>query len=280
MNDPRWLDADLKALGFTPDQARKILTETMRMAVFSSTERVLGGLHEADLTDAQRKTVLASLFHPGNDPKNLAGALAALKSPELRQLAEAMMIPSNAPEGGNSSDAEVTPVPEKPRGTPMEQLAEAGSAGSSLFMHRASGWSEETAAAMLRDFKGLPEEKKRVVAGIIAGEPNFSPESETSRTVGGEAIRFLIDDLGKVDESHREQAEERQSHLAALHAARWVQEDPSAASQWVLGLPPGKPRVEAIRLLTTTWKRYDPDSAERWADGLSVADKKSAEIPK
>jgi hypothetical protein len=147
-------------------------------------------------------------------------------------------------------------------------------------MHQASGWNEETAAAMLKDFKGLPEEKKRVVAHIIAGQPNLAPESETSRAVGGEAIQFLIEDLAKVDESYRAQSEERQSHLAALHAARWVQEDPSAASQWVLGLPPGNPRDEAIQLLTTTWKRYDPEAAGRWVDGLPAADKKPAEIQK
>jgi hypothetical protein len=133
---------------------------------------------------------------------------------------------------------------------------------------------------MLKDFNGLPEEKKRVVAGLIVGEPFRSRESETSRTVGGEAIRFLIEDLGKVDESQRAESEENQSRLAALHAAWWVQEDPPAASQWVLSLPAGKPRDQAIQLLTTTWKRYDPDAAKRWIDGLPAGDKKSAETRK
>lgn len=271
VNDPRWLDADLKALGFTPDQARKILTETMRMAVFSSPERVLGGLHEADLTDDQRKEVLASLFNPGSDPERMAGTLAYLKSPELRELAEAMMVPG----GESASVAEVSPVPEKAQGNRMEQLAEAGSSDGALFIYEASCWSEETAASMLKDFKGLPEEKKRVVAGIITRGANFSRESETSRAVGGEAIRFLIDDLGNVEESYRAQSEERQSHLAALHAARWVEEDPPAASQWVLSLPAGKPRDQAIELLTTTWKRYDPDAAGRWVEGLTAGDREA-----
>ncbi|HEY1122551.1 MAG TPA: hypothetical protein VGE67_13155, partial [Haloferula sp.] len=103
------------------------------------------------------------------------------------------------------------------------------------------------------------------------------PGMEMSRVVAGEAIRFLVDDLQMVDESHRSQSEERQSNQAALHAAAWVQDDPSAASQWVLTLPAGKPREKAIQLLTATWKRYDPDAAERWADGLPTEDKKSAE---
>ena len=101
-----------------------------------------------------------------------------------------------------------------------------------------------------------------------------------SRVLGGEAIRFLIEDLPKVDESGRAKSEERQSNQAALHAAAWVQDDPSAASQWVLTLPAGKPRDQAIQLLTTTWRRYDPDAAERWVGGLPTADKKSAEIQK
>jgi len=275
VNDPRWLDADLVALGFTRDQARKVLTEAMRMAVFGSTERVLGGLHEADLTDEQRKKVLASLFHPGSDPKNMASNLAYLKSAELRQLAEAMMTPANTPEDPGEGAMANAPVPEKPQGNRMEQLAEAGSSGSFMFMQESAGWSEETAAAMLRDFKGLPEEKKRVVAGIIAGEPNLRPESETSRVVSGEAIRFLMQDLEKVDESNRAESEDRQSHQAALHAATWVQEDPPAASQWVLTLPPGKPRDQAIQVLATTWNRYDPDAAGKWMEGLLAADREA-----
>jgi hypothetical protein len=280
VNDPRWLDADLAALGFTPDQASRILTEAMRMAVFSSTERVLGGLHEADLTDQQRKRVLAPLFHPGNDPNSMAGTLAYLKSPELRQLAEAMMMPANTPAGSGESAMANTPVPEKPQGNRMEQLAEEGSAGIFTFMQEATGWSEGTAAAMLKDFKALPEDKKRVAAGRIVGDTNFRSEAETSRAVSGEAIRFLIEDLKKVDESYRAQSEDQQSQQAALHAATWVQEDPSAASQWVLTLPPGKPREQAIQLLTTTWNRYDPDAAGKWMEGLPAADREALKTQK
>ncbi|HEY1122432.1 MAG TPA: hypothetical protein VGE67_12560, partial [Haloferula sp.] len=167
VNDPRWLDADMEKLGFTPDQARKVLTEAMRMASFSSPQRVLGGLHASDLTDAQRRSVLACIFHPGGDPKSMAGMLGYLNSPELRQQAEAMMATPNTPtEGASPVVADNAAAPAKPQGNRIEQLLEEIGPGRSdfqqestgwgsplglRFREESAGWSEETTAAMLRD---------------------------------------------------------------------------------------------------------------------------------
>ncbi|MEK7950208.1 hypothetical protein [Luteolibacter soli] len=276
VNDPRWVDADIEGLGFTAEQARTIRAQAMRMAVYSSPERVLGSLHEADLTEEQRKSVLGSLFHPGSDPTQMAGMLANLKSFELRQLAESMMVPPANEAAGVAESAEVPP---KAQGSWMEQAAEQG--GSQfIFMQSLANWNSETEASMIADFKALPEEKKRHAAKVIVGGQEYVSDVEASRAMSGEAIRYLLAEGVSVASSEKPVTEDTPWTQAALHAARWVQEDPLAASQWVLTLPPGEPRDKAIQLLTTTWNRYDPDAAGKWVQGLPSGDREKVKAGK
>lgn len=271
VNDPRWLDADLEAMGFTREQAGAIRTEAMRMAVFSQPEKVLGGLHAADLTDGQRTQVLASLFHPGADPKGLETMLDQLGTPELRQQAEGMMQPPPAPPTAESPE---------PEGDWMEIAGTQGSAALGGLMFRAADWSDAEAAAMVDGFKRLPEEQQRVAANVILEGQGFLPHAGGSPSVRGEAIRFLIGDLEKVDEAGRAGAEARQAELAAAHAATWVSEDPRAAGAWVQSLPAGRSREAAVKYLVETWNRYDPDASARWVSGLPAEDRAAVEKPR
>lgn len=268
VNDPRWLDADLEAMGFTREQAGAILTEAMRMAVFSQPEKVLGGLHEADLTDGQRTQVLASLFHPNADPHNLRTMLDQLGTPELRQQAESMMQPE-------PPSTMADPAPEV-QGTWMERAGTQGSAIRSELLAQAADWNDATAAAMVDEFKRLPEVQRQVAANVILEGQGYVPHAGVNPAVRGEAIRFLIGRLEKVAEGSRAVAEARRAELAAAHAATWVTEDPRAAGEWVLSLPAGQSREAAVKYLAETWNRYDPDASATWVSGLPPGDRAAA----
>jgi hypothetical protein len=268
VNDPRWLDADLEAVGFTREQASAILTEAMRMAVYSQPEKVLGGLHAADLTDEQRTRVLASLFHAGSDPKGLQSMLDQLGTPELRQQAEAMMQPLPVTAAGTAPEVQ---------GTWMERAGTQGSAIRGELLAQAADWNDATAAAMVDEFKRLPEVQRQVAANVILEGQGYVPHPGVNPAVRGEAIRFLIGGLEKVDEGGRASAEARQAELAAAHAAIWVTEDPRAAGDWVLSLPAGQSREAAVKYLAETWKRYDPDASASWVSGLPASDRAAME---
>jgi hypothetical protein len=152
-----------------------------------------------------------------------------------------------------------------------------GSAALGGLMFRAADWSEAEAAAMVDDFKRLPEEQQRVAANVILEGQGFVPHAGVNPTVRGEAIRFLIGDLEKVDEAGRGGAEARQAELAAAHAATWVTEDPRAAGDWVLSLPMGRSREAAVKYLAETWNRYDPEASARWLSGLPAEDRAAVE---
>jgi len=61
--------------------------------------------------------------------------------------------------------------------------------------------------------------------------------------------------------------------LAAEHASDWARSDPTAASEWTRTLPPGEPKLWAMRNLAATWAGYDPAGARQWVNSLPSADR-------
>ncbi len=55
---------------------------------------------------------------------------------------------------------------------------------------------------------------------------------------------------------------------AAAVAARWTEQQPTAAAQWAAGLPDRLARRDALKQVAATWAKVDAPSAARWAAGL------------
>ncbi|MCW1921428.1 hypothetical protein OKA05_02620 [Luteolibacter arcticus] len=274
VTDPKWLEVDLEAAGFTPEQAKTIRATAMDLHARWKPKQVLGMLNDMALEGQERNSILDSIFHRRIDPQRAAVCLSLLTSEADRNHAEALL------EGYQQLSAEPLAEVSTPSGW-MEAVAGSPGYGLSLdvrLTEAAMTWDDATLAEVSREFASLPVEKRRVAAVALARQSGSS-FAKLDPELGGQAIHYLIDDLSTAVEMYRSRPEEERSRAAAFHAARWVEQDPVAASHWVQNLPSGSPKLAAQQALAATWSMYDPEAAERWMTSLPPDTKQKVRAP-
>jgi hypothetical protein len=125
--------------------------------------------------------------------------------------------------------------------------------------------SREQLAELKGRLQTLPDEQQLQVARMIGGISSSAVEP----TLKGEAIRLLAAQPGDV------KAAQANLDMAAEHANQWAKSDPAAAGEWARSLPPGDPKLWAMRNLAATWTRYDPAAAKQWVAALPAGDREA-----
>jgi hypothetical protein len=247
---------DLEAAGFSADQVRQLRETVLERLTTSQPRQVLGWLDEVDLGRRTRRELIEKCLSSASSPAEKTALVALLKSAADRQVAIAFLeTPAPAPAEEDPSD-------------PGAWLTEAAAwdseqEGSSYpLISMLDRMSREQLADLQQRFQRLPEDQKieTSLALIDLSGRDFSP------SLKGDAIRCLVANPPSPLKSR--------VNLAANHAAQWARIDPTAAGAWAITLPPGAPKLFAMRNLAATWATYDPAAAKQWVDSLPPADRK------
>lgn len=254
----RFWQTDFAAAGFSADQEDQLRTKALTYLASLQPRKALEWLDEAGMSYVEHNAVIAtSMRGAAKSPTEQAALIALLKTEEDRQVATKALTSRAFP----SMRTEI-PTPDSwlteatatdPTKTPSYTLA------SDL-----TRMSREQLAELKGRLKTLPDEQKLQVARKIGSLPN----SDVEPTLKGEAIGCLVAQPGD------EKAAQANLRMAAEHANLWAQSDPAAAGEWARTLPPGDPKLWAMRNLAASWAQYDPAAAKQWVDSLPATDHK------
>lgn len=242
-NGKQWFDADLEGAGITEAQAKSIRTSALRELAFHDPAFALSHLDDAD--PAMKASILSlALRNVGTDEEAAGKLIGLIGNEEDRQKARDQLALSN-----KSS-------------SPAEWLEKIGSDESLLSnpyrtFDRLDNWSEADIGELREKFKTLPDDKKQLVARMVAvssGYVKVSPE------FAGEAIRFLVTHP-PADSSGRNN---NPVSASSTHAVHLVLDDPATATAWVNTLPDGEAKMWAFKNMAANWKQYDPKAVTEW----------------
>jgi len=256
-NSGKWCSANLEGQGFSAAQASQIRHAAVKQLSYQQPEAALKLLAQTELPDKERRNLIGQIFSRANTPEEAAPLLALLGSEEDRQKAREAMAPRPVACGGGEPRIE----------SPSEWLEQAVALKQNVgdgFISLLSHWDENKIAEVSQGFRALPDDKKRQVAIMLAG--NIAPYNCPNPALAGEAIRYLAaqPDAGTPSRNPTVNS----SQLASTLAVIWARKDPSAASAWVETLPAGETQSWARKNLAANWANYDPDATGQWINTL------------
>ena len=256
-NAGKWWSADLEGQGFSAAQASQIRHAAVQQLSYQQPEAALKLLVQTELPDKERRNLIDLIFSQADTPEEAAPLLALLGSEDDRQKAREAMAPRPVACGGGE------PRIESPAEW-LEQAAALKQNGGDGFVSLLSHWDENKIAEVSQGFRALPDDQKRQVAIMLAG--NVAPYNCPNPALTGEAIRYLAaqPDAGNPSEN----AALNSSQLASTLAVVWAQNDPAAASAWVETLPAGETKSWARKNLAANWANYDSDATEQLINTL------------
>lgn len=259
-----WIDADYAALGFTDDQAKRMLHQAYSYLGSKDPDRALALLEADELDDNLRSNLLSNtLSHLARkDPERAEAFAARLTDPN--EIAQAR----NAIDSASSPTGNPAPPP------PAEWLAglaekEEGSLWQ--YTRHLRQWDKEQMNEVVQQFTGLEGEQKDTIARRLS-DPN---QSEIPVALRAEAISHLLSQPQPEPGGNANNPNQGNPLLrsASQLASSWGREDPLSAGRWVRGLPSGEERTWAAKNLAVQWAEYDPAGARQWAASLPAAEK-------
>jgi hypothetical protein len=268
-DDPmKWLelDMDFTALGLDARGSKNIRTYALNHLASKDRAKLESLIAAGQLDDQEHKYAIGALA--SHMKKTEAEAWMAGLSESDRQIVQAQLSARAQHEERAVSPTDfLSALAEENR---QITWGEARSAGN---------WGREQVQALRAEFAALPAEQKAQVAGkFIANRYVEFPVEFTA-----EALGYLI--ANPASASKGEQAPEmggnqRHDPLSAAAcnlASRWGIQDPSAAGDWVKGLPAGEVRTWAARNLVVQWAEYDPTAARRWIASMPAGEREGME---
>jgi hypothetical protein len=241
----------------------------MKSLAYQKPETVLKQMGDMDLDESSKKSLISNIFRYSNKtPEKAEELIALLGTEEDRQLAR------NAMEMSSNSQTISQIKVEKP----AEWLEKAGTVdvnpgNSYQFISIVDQWDKEKISELAGQFRSMPDERKMNVARLLAGSSDYI-NNGPDLSLKGEAIRYLVTNPVPQDNTQQNQSTDP-SALASYLAAKWVGNDPGAASEWVQTLPAGETKLWAQKNLAANWAQYDPAAADQWVKSLP-ADARSA----
>jgi hypothetical protein len=253
----RFWRADVATAGFSADQEKQLRTKTLTWLARVQPRQALAWLDDLEMSPAERNAVIAECVRgAARSPTEQAALIALLTTEEDRQAAtRALATPAfpnlkiEIPTPDSWLTAATTTDPTKPPSYSLKS--------------ELTNMSREQLAELKGSFLILPDEQKLQVARTIGGISSTDVEP----TLKGEAIRFLAAQPGDA------KATQANLEMAAEHANQWAKSDPTAAGEWTRTLPPGDPKLWAMRNLAAAWTRYDPAAAKQWVASLPAGDR-------
>ena len=263
MDDPgRWIDADLIAMGMSPDQSRQVRQMAIAEIGAKDQQQFLSLLDEGGLDPYFRRNLITSAVQRLADDKAKAEAWIAglTDSKDIEDARQALATRLDQPEGKAI--------------TPSDLLVDLGKDGAALSTEqaRAAGmWGGMELKIAANRFDTLPTEQKAVVARNLLSHSHedFPP------LLQAQAIHYFASDR-TLDPGIYDGITGRRelSQSAALLAVKWGKDDPVMASQWVSSLPTGDERVWAAKNLAATWNEYEPVATRQWVATLAEEDRR------
>lgn len=266
--DPRkWLEADLAALGLSGGAASQVRSTAISQFGSKNAGELLQIFSSGTLDAASRQSAISSLVRslPADQVESFLATLT-----DEKELALARQSQPKKP-------VEET----KEASTPASLLAHLGKEGTSFDYGQSRGfetWTKEQLKGFAGDFDALSAEQKPVVALKLA-QDNYR---SLPREVETHVIEYLIGNPPPPKENQPGRPQGYQESKVATRAAtklaaRWADEDPNAASQWVSSLPAGEERLWAAKNVASRWADYEPKAAERWMATLPEAERKEVQ---
>lgn len=252
----KWWDTDLQAAGFSPGEIKMIRAGALTQLAGRDPEGAIRRLGEEEFNSNQRRNVLASTFNHG-EPEKLRPLLEQLTNEEERKIATQILDRRSAPA------VEFAKV-----NSPDELWSKVDSAAAAAsYLSQTRDWDAGKIAALTAGFKGLPDDRKALIAQTITAEySGFPPPLQ------GEAMRYLVANPGLA----KNITNDGYSSLTAQssrYAANLLVKDPVAASSWVESLPAGENKAWAQKNLISNWQQYDPKAAAAWEKGLPASER-------
>lgn len=174
----------------------------------------------------------------------------------------------------------------------LESLDLRGDAQRNVHSQFLNNWVNEDPAAASRYALGIQDEKSReqAISSLIGSWGGRDPQAARDwivKSLEGESknrsLNSLIQGLSYQDYTTAlqyyqeatakltpEAIDKTFGNAASQIASNWVQHDPKAAGQWVLGLPEGQARTNSIRSMTDDLGDYDIKGAAEFVNTLTV----------
>jgi len=258
----KWLDADLTGYGFTPEQEKSLKQNALNQMDRGKPEEVFKRMAELDLDEDDRRNVISNAIgYNSQSPEKAEALIALLGTDKDRELARSIL------KQFTHDEEEATPD------KPDEWLERVGAldpkqSGGYSLMNAIQSWEPGKVAELKAQFGKMPDEKKHVVAQIMATGLNFGNGNSELR---GEAIRYLVSKAGSLPEGKPEDSDTSIIASSSGYAVHLANEDPVAAAEWVRTLPAGESKSWAEKNLASNWAQYDPKAVEQWLKTLPPA---------
>jgi hypothetical protein len=262
--DPgKWLDTDLAAMGFSDEQAQRLLNHAMSYLGQKDPDRALALLEGDTLDSNQRRNLLSNTlsFLATKDRARAEAWAAALTDPQ--DIEQARQALDNA---GAEAAGKTPPTPSEW----LVGLADKNDSAMWQYARLTRSWDHEQVAAAAADFAGLPADQKPVIAAKLA----YGDQGDLPASLRAEAIRHLLENPVEPDpEALRNGAGVQLLRATSTLASTWGSEDPAAAGRWIRSLPAGDERLWAAKNLAAQWAEYEPAAARQWAAGLPAEER-------
>lgn len=256
----KWITADLEGAGFTAEQAKRLRANALGN-LYGEPAIALKLLPEVAMDESERKNFLSNVFNRfAYKPGEADAFIAMLTTDEDRALVQGIVSREELTEKAK---------PQTPADW-LSSLAEAGNRPSSIYGHLSSlrEWDSGKLADLNRQFKEMPDDKKRIVADMISalGHSEASP-------LQGEAVRYLVAHPAAAppNASPEDTPQAQTIRLASNYIGRLANSNPTGASEWIQTLPEGDARLWAQKNLHSIWSQYDPAAANEWMSTLPAA---------
>lgn len=257
----KWLDADLTAYGFTPEQEKSLKKNALNQMDRSKPEDVFRRMEEMELGEDERRNVIQNAIGYQSHDAEKAEALIALLSNETDQEIARSILKGRS---GNEDQSK----PDKPDDwlERMSGLDPKNGRAYSL-MSSIQNWDMEKMSELKSQFNKMPDEKRQIVAQVIVNNAN---SASSGSELQGEAIRYLVANPVETSENQRNTGRDIIS-TSSSYVVNLALNDPYAATEWIHTLPAGDAKSWAEKNLASNWAQYDPKAVEQWLKTLPPA---------
>ena len=268
----KWAATDLEAAGFTKKQAANFRNQLAFRLASGKPETVIQMVNGLETGEIDKRTLLIAVFSGlRTQPEKAESLLAMLASDNDRKTARTFLMPYTD-DGSYATEAAPVQQIEQPADW-LAQVAEAAGAKSGMgsdYLSMLATWDAARISNLATQFRDLPNEQKRNIAGVLASDQSSYPAK--FRPIQAEAIRYLLANPAPPAEGQPNTANGHAFEASRL-AVSWVADDPAAATEWVGNLPAGEAKQTAQKNLAANWWKYDPKAVERWIAGLPAAER-------
>lgn len=238
----KWLNADLRAAGFTDADAKNIRSDAlMRIA--------------------------------SRQPQEALRLLDSLGLSADEQASMARNIESYTKNSGSGETGKERPkVADQPADW-LKQVAGVNSESNDSYLYYSElrKWDAGRIAELGKQFDTLTQEQKTAVANNLA-----QAGERLDPSLMNKAIEHLVT-VPADPELRRQGRAPDPLRLASSHAVEWAKNDPDAASAWVNHLPASEAKTWAQKNLAANWIKYDFEAAQHWINALPASERKEVE---